>query len=100
MLQHEAGEGLADDQADVERLAGIRPGGTARTLEDSNVIGMPEDDVAGGRKREHMLRHADGKIALQCQEFPAVGERDNLAMVTVGKRTRLGRRRGRGGGGA
>ncbi len=86
MFEHETCEWLTDDQADVQRETGVRAGGAARAFQRDDVIGVAQHDVARQRIRHDVFQIAEFDVAVYPHQLARRFERDDFAVIGVGKR--------------
>ncbi len=85
VVGNQTGEGLADDQADVQGQAGILAGRPAGTFQDGDVIRVLQDDVAGALVRDDVLQVGQTDVLLDADQLRGSFQRDDLAVVGVGE---------------
>ncbi len=85
MIGDERGERLADDDADIERQAGVRPCAAAGAVEENQVVGVFEDQIARPRVGEDRFQPGQVKRFLQRHQTSGGRRQDDLAVVAVGE---------------
>ncbi len=78
-------ERLADDQADVERQAGVRPRASAGAVQQDDVIRVFQDHVPGELVGHHGLEPGEADIAAHGDEPARCIGQQHLAVVGVGE---------------
>jgi len=84
VLDDEPGEGLAYDEADIQRPARVPPGGAARTLESDDVIRIAEDDGSSARVGDHLLEVPHPDLLTDGYQPSSRFEWHHLPVVSVG----------------
>ncbi len=90
VLGDETGERLADNEADVERLAGIGARGAAGALQDHDVIGVLQHDVAGAGVGEYLLQVGQADLFLDGDQLLGCLQWHDLAVVSIGEGDGIG----------
>jgi hypothetical protein len=85
VLGDKAGKRLANDKANVQRLAGMGSRGPAGTLQDHDVIRMMQHNIAGASVGNNLLQV--GQVDLPIYNYQAAGccQRYDLSVVSIGK---------------
>ena len=83
VLDDEPGEGLADDEANVEGLTGIGAAGATGTIEDGDVIGVLEDDVPGTRVGDDLLQIGQTDFLADAHQLGGMLEGHDLPVIAV-----------------
>jgi len=87
MLGHETGERLADDQADVERQAGVGARGAAGAIQYHDVIGVLQHNVAGEGVGDNLLQVGQADLSLDGDQLLCRLQGHDLAVVVSAKVT-------------
>jgi len=85
VLVDKAGKRLANDQANVQRLARVGTHTTAGTFQDYDVVRVLQDDVAGCGVGYCLFQVPNGDILFNHDQLPGGLEGHDLTMVTIGK---------------
>jgi hypothetical protein len=85
VLEREAGEWFTDDEAHIEREAGVLAGGAAGAFEHDDLIGILQDDIPRPGIRDHLLQVHPWDRFLDGHKPPSCLERHDLSVVRVGE---------------
>lgn len=85
MFGNESDKRLSHNQADVQRQTRLVSRCSARTLQGRDVVRILKHDVPGRGIRNDLLQVAQLKVAINCDQLSGVSQRNDLAVISVGK---------------
>ena len=85
MVGDEASHRLADDQADIQGLAGILSHCAAGAFQGHDVIRIAQYDVTGQRIGDHLLQVLESDLFLDHHQLPRRFQRNDFAVIGVSK---------------
>ncbi len=83
MLDDQAGKWLANDQAHIQRQAGVGAGAAAGAFEGGDVIGVLQDDVAGERVGDDFFQVGQANVFLDGHELAGSFQWNHFAVVRI-----------------
>ena len=92
MLDHKSGKGFADNQTNVQRLAGFGAGGPAGAIQHRDVIGILQHDVAGPLVGNHLLQVFQANLPVEGYQLFGALQAHHLAVIALGKSPAVWRR--------
>ncbi len=85
VLDHETGEGFADNQADIQRQAGILARRPARALQGDDMVGVLEDQSAGTLVGDDLLQVGQPDLLLHHHQAGDRFQRHDFAVIAFGE---------------